>query len=62
MGVPAPLTITLGDVAEAVRAEAQRHKTDLVIIGRGMLDQSLGRLRTHSYAIIRQAPCPVLSV
>jgi nucleotide-binding universal stress UspA family protein len=52
----------MGDVAEAVRTEAQRHKADLVIIGRGMLDQSLGRLRTHSYAIIRQAPCPVLSV
>jgi nucleotide-binding universal stress UspA family protein len=62
VGVPAPLTITTGDVAEAVRAEAQRHKADLVVIGRGMLDQSLGRLRTHSYAIIRQAPCPVLSV
>ena len=35
--------------------------SDLVVIGRGVVRQTLGRLRTSAYAIIREAPCPVLS-
>lgn len=59
--VDVPLCIGAGNVAEAVAGEARRHNADLVVIGRGLLHQTLGRLRTHAYAIIRQAPCPVLS-
>jgi hypothetical protein len=33
-----------------------------VIIGRGSAAGDFGRLRTNSYAIIRQSPCPVVSV
>lgn len=61
-GVNAPLCLAAGEVSSAVREEARRHKADLVIIGRGLLHETLGRLRTHSYGIIRHAPCPVLSV
>jgi nucleotide-binding universal stress UspA family protein len=61
-GVDAPLCVTVGAVADGVREEARRHGADLVIIGRGVLHDTLGRLRTHSYGIIRQAPAPVLSV
>jgi nucleotide-binding universal stress UspA family protein len=57
-----PLCIIAGTVAEGVQEEALRHGADLVVIGRGVLHNALGRLRTHSYGIIRQAPCPVLSV
>jgi hypothetical protein len=32
------------------------------VIGRGKLHETLGRLRTNSYAIIRQSPCPVISI
>jgi hypothetical protein len=39
-----------------------RHGADLVVIGRGVLNGTLGRLRTHAYGIIRQSPSPVLSV
>jgi nucleotide-binding universal stress UspA family protein len=60
--VEAPLCVTSGDIAGGVREEALRHGADLVVIGRGVLDETLGRLRTHSYGIIRQAPCPVVSV
>jgi len=45
-----------------VRAEAERHDSELILIGRGILHETMGRLRTHSYSIIRQAQCPVLSV
>jgi nucleotide-binding universal stress UspA family protein len=51
-----------GDVVAGVHEEAVRHAADLVVIGRGVLHETLGRLRTHSYGIIRQSPCPVLSV
>src|SRR5260370_967020 len=33
-----------------------------VVIGRGSAAGNFGRLRTNSYAIIRQSPCPVVSV
>jgi nucleotide-binding universal stress UspA family protein len=61
-GVFAPICVAVGDVAGSVREEARRHATDLVVIGRGLLQETLGRLRTHAYGIIRQAPCPVISV
>jgi nucleotide-binding universal stress UspA family protein len=62
IGVTTPLCVGVGDVAGMVRAEAERHDSDLILIGRGILHETMGRLRTHSYGIIRQAPCPVLSV
>jgi nucleotide-binding universal stress UspA family protein len=62
VGVKTPLCVAVGEVAGAVREEAERHNSDLIIIGRGLLHETLGRLRTHAHAIIRHAPCPVLSV
>jgi nucleotide-binding universal stress UspA family protein len=62
VGIKAPLCIATGEVAETARDEARRHGADLIVIGRGVLDETLGRLRTHAYGIIRQAPCPVVSV
>jgi len=61
-GVKAPICVTAGNVADSVRDEAIRHETDLVVIGRGALHGAFGRLRTHAHGIIRQSPCPVLSV
>jgi len=62
VSVDAPICVAVGDVAGAVREEARRHAADLVVIGRGLLHETFGRLRTHSYGIIRQAPCPVISI
>lgn len=61
-GVKVPMCVAVGNVADAVREEALRHEADLVVIGRGVLHGTFGRLRTHAYGIIRQSPCPVLSV
>jgi nucleotide-binding universal stress UspA family protein len=58
----APLCIIAGGVAEGVREEARRHGADLVVIGRGILHETLGRLRTHAHGIIRQSLTPVISV
>jgi nucleotide-binding universal stress UspA family protein len=62
VSVQAPLCVAVGDVAGAVREEARRHAADLIVIGRGLLHETFGRLRTHAHAIIRQSPCPVISV
>jgi len=61
-GIDAPLCVAVGAVADTVAAEAQRHGADLIVIGRGAAHATLGRLRTHAHAIIRQSPCPVLSI
>jgi nucleotide-binding universal stress UspA family protein len=62
VGVVAPTCVAVGDVAPAVAEEARQHAADLVVIGRGSIHETMGRLRTHAYGIIRQAPCPVISV
>jgi nucleotide-binding universal stress UspA family protein len=61
-GIDVPVCIGTGTVPDVVREEALQHGADLVIIGRGALQETLGRLRTHSYGIIRHSPCPVLSI
>lgn len=61
-GVKVPLNVTSGSVAESVREEAQENRAGLLVIGRGAMHETLGRLRTHAYGIIRRSPCPVLSV
>jgi nucleotide-binding universal stress UspA family protein len=61
-GTAAPVSVATGGVGEVVAEQARRHAADLVVIGRGCLQQKLGRLRTHAYSIIRQTPCPVISV
>jgi len=50
-----------GDVADAVCGYAKSVGAHLVVIGRGK-DRQMGRLRTNAYGIIRQSPCPVVSI
>ncbi|MBM3813707.1 MAG: universal stress protein [Acidimicrobiia bacterium] len=61
-GVNCEIWIGSGNPAEAIRAAATESKADLVVIARGALAAGIGRLRTHAYAIIRNSPCPVVSV
>jgi nucleotide-binding universal stress UspA family protein len=60
--IDAAISVGTGTVPDVVREEAIKQGTDLIVIGRGVLQGTLGRLRTHAYGIIRNAPCPVLSV
>lgn len=61
-GTAAPACVAVGNASGVVEEEAHRHGADLVVIGRGRIVEKMGRLRTHSHGIIRQAPCPVLSI
>jgi len=58
-GTQADVFVEGGDAPKAVRAVAETTRADLVVIGRS---PSGGRLRTNAYGIIRESPCPVLSV
>jgi nucleotide-binding universal stress UspA family protein len=51
-----------GDVAHVVRKAAEANQCDLVVIGRGVIHELFGRMRTNVYSIIREAPCPVISI
>jgi len=54
--------LRLGKPAQVIHDQARGEKADLVVVGRGVIQKALGRLRSTAYAIIREAPCPVISV
>ena len=49
-------------VPSAVREAALAESADLVIISSGKAHKTLGQLRSKAYTIIRDSPCPVLSL
>jgi nucleotide-binding universal stress UspA family protein len=61
-GVQAEVSMDSGPVADVVRKAAEDKHADLVVIGRHHQGGILGRLRDTAYAIVRESPCPVLSV
>jgi nucleotide-binding universal stress UspA family protein len=61
-GGDARLRIETGDPAHVICAAARQIHADALVIGRGSAAGVYGRLRTNAYAIIRQSPCPVVSV
>jgi nucleotide-binding universal stress UspA family protein len=60
--IPTQSHVTCGDVAQSLQRAAKDFKTDLIVIGRSTEQDILGRLGSNCYSIIRQAPCPVISV
>lgn len=56
------ICIQSGGVSSVLREAARNCQANLLVIGRGHLPSHLGRLRTNVGAIIRESPCPVLSV
>jgi nucleotide-binding universal stress UspA family protein len=61
-GTDLELCLETGNVSDVVRKAAVHHDADLIVIGRGRIHERFGGLRTNAYAVIRDAPCPVLSV
>jgi nucleotide-binding universal stress UspA family protein len=54
--------LDFGSVPKVMHAAAVYHDADLVVIGRGRIHGTFGRLRTQTYSVISHSPCPVLSV
>jgi nucleotide-binding universal stress UspA family protein len=61
-GTDAEVLLDSGEPAKIICTVAGRMATDVLVIGRGSASGAFGRLRTNAYAIIRQSPCPVVSV
>ena len=62
LDVEAPYTVLDTNVAEGVRQEVLRRNADLVVTGRGHSQATFARMWSHLFPIVREAPCPVLSI
>ena len=62
LSIAGEVLIEEGNPAQAVQAAANRRNADLVLIGRSPREGASGRVRTNAYSIVRDAPCPVVSV
>jgi nucleotide-binding universal stress UspA family protein len=51
-----------GNPGDVVAETAERFEAQFTVIGRSEAGGMFGRLRANAYAIIRQSPCPVVSV
>jgi len=58
----APHTVVDAVISEGVREEVLRRKADLVVTGRGHAQKTFSRMWSHLYSIVRESPCPVLSI
>jgi nucleotide-binding universal stress UspA family protein len=61
-GCRAGVRVEAGDASKVVAHLAGELKADLLVIGRKSEAGVLGRLDVTAYSIIRQSPCPVVSV
>ncbi len=62
VGCKAQVHVECDEVEGYAADVVEREKIDLLVIGRSMDDSLMGRLRKHSSALLREAPCPVVSV
>jgi nucleotide-binding universal stress UspA family protein len=62
VGTRADVIVESGDAPRTVCSIVGRVNGDVLVIGRGSAAGIFGRLRTNAYAIIRESPCPVVSV
>jgi nucleotide-binding universal stress UspA family protein len=62
MGIEASIAIEAGETPQVVATAAETMTADLLVIGRGSTPRAHGHLPTNAYAIVRQAPCPVVTI
>jgi len=61
-GTSATVRIEAGEPSKVVPYVAGELNADVVVIGRHSNEGLLGRLATSAYSMIRESPCPVISV
>jgi nucleotide-binding universal stress UspA family protein len=62
IGAKARVRIMDAAIPEGIRRIATEEEADLVVVGRGHARETFSQAWSHLYAIIRESPCPVLSV
>ena len=61
-GICADILIEKGEPSTVVARTAEHVHANVTVIGRSSKTGGLGRLRPHVYSIIRESPCPVVSI
>lgn len=56
------LVVAEGSAVQSIREHARAVSADLIIVGRGHAQGAISRLWSDLYDVIREAPCPVLSI
>ncbi|HVW07797.1 MAG TPA: universal stress protein [Bryobacteraceae bacterium] len=61
---PSMVDVLIGDPNPAIRLRdlALRRRADLMVIGRGAIRSRVDRFGAHAYDIVRESPCPVISI
>jgi nucleotide-binding universal stress UspA family protein len=62
MGVDVPHAVLDAVIPDGVHQEAVKRKADLVVVGRGHSQDTFNRFFSRLYPIVRESPCPVLSI
>ena len=62
VSIPATTHIVYGPIAPVLRDAATQEHADLVVVGRGEAQSPLSGVLSNLYSIVRESPCPVLSV
>jgi nucleotide-binding universal stress UspA family protein len=60
--IGAEIVIEEGERTVCLQDAVERMEGDLVVVGRGHNQQRIGRFWSRLYDIVRESPCPVLSV
>jgi len=62
LNLEAPDTVIDTGIPDGIHDEIVRRKADLLVVGRGHDQGAIGRIWSRLYAIVRDSPCPVLSI
>jgi nucleotide-binding universal stress UspA family protein len=54
--------IVFGSIAHVLRDTAGKQNADLVVVGRGEAQGRFSAVLSNLYSIVRESPCPVLSI
>jgi nucleotide-binding universal stress UspA family protein len=62
LGLNVPHVVIDAAIADGVSEEATRRNADLIVTGRGRAQATFSRMWSRLYPIVRESPCPVLSI
>jgi nucleotide-binding universal stress UspA family protein len=62
LGIAAPYSVSDAGICGGIRAECIRRNADMLFVGRGHSQQGIARVWSHLYSVVRDSPCPVISI
>ncbi len=62
LGLNIPHAVIDARIPEGIHQEAVRRKADLIVTGRGHANMTFSTIWSKLYPMIRQSPCPVMSI